>query len=72
MGFVCGESMFEIVLPAPILIEIGVKSLHLKDKSCQSHSNGTHFIVASLLQSCGSDVHTDGKNSVISNTVSNN
>ncbi|XP_026288375.1 uncharacterized protein LOC113213413 isoform X2 [Frankliniella occidentalis] len=70
MIIVCGKLMLEVFLPAPNLVELGVKVISLHDKSCQSHTNGSHFILASLLKDCGSDVHTtDGQASVISNEV---
>lgn len=68
MVVICGESV-EIVVPAPTLISLGVNSLHLRDLSCRSQQNGTHFILASSLKGCGSNTHTDGRSAVISNNV---
>lgn len=71
MVVVCGDSV-EIAVPAPGLVSLGVNSLHLRDQSCRSRQNGTHFVLTSSLKSCGSNTHTDGRSSVISNTVCSN
>ncbi|KAK3914602.1 Transforming growth factor beta receptor type 3 [Frankliniella fusca] len=70
MILVCGKSMLEVFLPAPSLVKLGVRGISLQDESCQSRTNGSHFIIKSLLKGCGSDVHiTDDKASIISNKV---
>ncbi|XP_034245527.1 transforming growth factor beta receptor type 3-like [Thrips palmi] len=68
MVITCGESV-EVVVPAPGLVSLGVNTLHLRDQSCRSRQNGTHFILSSSLKGCGSNTHTDGRSSVISNDV---
>lgn len=48
---------------------LGVMGLFLNDRSCAGKRNATHWMVRTLVTSCGSTSRIDGKLTTYSNAV---